>query len=179
MEYCKVTNQIFDIIRLLEDEKKKPKDYGVGDLLFHAEVMFLEAVANHPDENVSDLSEHFGITKGAVTQMSAKLLKKGLIEMVKREDNKKEKTFRLTIKGREAICGHQMFHKQMNQKLCSFFATLNQEEMAVIFRFLGCLRQCVPFCDFPCECSLEKRNTKEEPYNELTIAKCAQFTSGA
>ncbi|WRS26647.1 MarR family transcriptional regulator [Oscillospiraceae bacterium MB08-C2-2] len=179
MEYCRVTNQFFDIIRLLEEEKKKPKDYGVGASLYYAEVMFLESIAQYPNENVSDLSKRLGITKGAVTQMSAKLLQKNVIEAVKRADNKKEKSFRLTEGGKLAIKGHQQFHEQANQKLCDFFATLDRDEMAVIFRFLGCLRECIPFCEFPCHCGEEKRNNKEAAYHEPATTECAQFTGDA
>lgn len=172
--YCKVTEQIFGIIRLLEEEHKKPKDYGGGALLSHAEVLFLETIARNPDENVSALSERLGITKGAVTQMVGKLRQKELIETVKREDNKKEKYFCLTEKGETAILGHLSFHRQANQQLCDFIAALDEGEADAIFRFLECLRQCVPFCHFQCECKGEEKNNKEEGQDEPIAAECTR-----
>lgn len=151
MMYCKVTEQIFGIIRLLEEEKKKPKDYGSGVLLYPAEVQFLDTIERYPDENVSALSERMGITKGAITQMSGKLSQKELIEIIKRSDNKKEKYFGLTDKGQETIRGYRKFHSQGNQKLCEFVGTLDPQEADTIFRFLECLEESVPFCEFQCE----------------------------
>lgn len=174
---CKVTGQLFEIIRLLEEEKKRPKDYGNGILLHHGEVMFLEVAARYPHENVSGLSARLAITKGAVTQMSAKLAQKGLIEIVRREDNKKEKYFRLTKLGEESIEGHQAFHKQANQRLCAYFSTLNREQTEVIYSFLHQLKQCVPFCEFPCGC--DSINGEEDDYDEAYAAQCARLESGA
>ena len=134
--YCKVTEQIFKIVQLLEEEKKKPKDYGGGVALGHAEVLFLETIARYPDENVSALSERLAITKGAITHVVGKLCQKELLETIKRDDNKKEKYFRLTHKGEMAIQGHQLFHKQSNQKLCDFIAALDPMETNTVFRFL-------------------------------------------
>lgn len=172
--YCRVTEQIFKIIRLLEEEKKKSKDYGGDVPLGHAEVLFLETIARYPDENVSALSERLGITKGAISQVVGKLCRKELLEATKRDDNKKEKYFRLTDKGERTIHGHQLFHKQANQRLCDFVAALDSEEAETVFRFLECLKQCVPFCEFPCECGRENRNDKEENHGKSTAAACTR-----
>lgn len=172
--YCKVTEQIFKIIRLLEEEKKKPKDYGSGILLNHAEVLFLETIARYPDENVSALSARLGITKGAITQMVGKLCKKELLEAIQRNDNKKEKYFRLTNKGDITIYGHQLFHQQANQRLCDFIASLDNDETDTVFRFLECLRQCVPFSEFPCECGKENKKDKEKNYDDSIASACVR-----
>lgn len=172
---CRVTEQVFEIIRLLEEEKKKPKNYGEGISLYHAEAMFLELISRCPSENVSGISSRLGITKGAVTQISGKLVQKGLIEIIQREDNKKEKYFRLTTAGEEAVCGHQQFHRQANQRLCDYISTLNYDETTVIFQFLTQLKECVPFCEFTCTCGDEKN--KEAEYEESGTAQCTQLTS--
>ena len=176
--YCSVTDQIFKIIHLLEDEKKKPMDYGGGILLGHAEVQFLETVARYPDENVSALSKRLGITKGAVTQMISKLYQKELLEVIQRENNKKEKYFRLTYRGEATIKGHQMHHSQANQRLCRFIAELDDTEANAVFRFLECVKECVPFCEFPCECKAEGRRDKEEIHYEATAAACVRPACG-
>jgi DNA-binding MarR family transcriptional regulator len=172
--YCSVADQIFGIIRLLDEEKKKPMDYGGGVLLGHAEVQFLEAVTRYPDENVSALSKRLGITKGAVTQMVSKLCQKELLQGIQREDNKKEKFFRLTNKGEVTIKGHQLYHQQANEKLCRFIAALDGKEADAVFRFLECLKECVPFCEFPCSCKQEIGHEKEEHHHEETAAACVR-----
>ncbi|MFT4143531.1 MAG: MarR family transcriptional regulator [Mobilitalea sp.] len=179
MMYCKVTEQIFGITRLLEDEKKKPKDYGNGVLLYHAEVQLLDIIARYPSDNVSALSERLGITKGAITQMVEKLRQKELIETVKREDNKKEKYFCLTDKGEISIQGHQQLHQQANTSLCEFVSTLNPGEADAVFRFLEHLKLCVPFCEFQCTCKHDDVKDKEENHDESNIIECARVTRRA
>ncbi|MEA5016812.1 MAG: MarR family transcriptional regulator [Candidatus Limiplasma sp.] len=174
MKYCSVTDQIFGIIRRLEEEKKKPMDYGGGILLGHAEVQFLETVARYPDENVSELSERLGITKGAVTQTVAKLAQKELLESIQREDNRQKKYFLLTRKGEEVIRSHQRHHRQANQRLCRFIAGLDAKEAGAVFRFLENVRECVPFCEFPCECEGDRGLDKEESHHETSVAACAR-----
>lgn len=174
---CKVAEQIFEIIRLMEEDKKKPKDYGVGIPLYHAEAMFLDVISRSPGENVSGLSARLGITKGAVTQMSARLLQKELITATRRHDNKKEKYFRLTPAGEEVIRGHLDFHKQTNQKLCDYFSTLDSKEQSAIFGFFEYLRQCVPFCEFPCGYNdYNNEYIKEAEYDESRTARCKKST---
>ncbi len=177
--YCKVTEQIFGVIRLLEDERKKPKDYGSGVLLSHTEILFLDTIARYPGENVSALSDRLGITKGAITQMVEKLYQKELIEVEKREDNKKEKFFLLTNKGQTSLQGHQQLHQQSNESLCSFIGTLNSNEVDAVFRFLEHLKLCVPFSEFPCICIQDNRINKEENYNESNTVECSQLTRRA
>ncbi len=174
MKYCSVADQIFKIIRRAEEEKKKPTDYGGGILLGHAEVQFLETAARYPDENVSNLSQRLGITKGAVTQMVAKLTQKELLESIQREDNKQKKYFLLTLRGEEIIKSHQRHHHEANQRLCQFIAGLDHREASAVFRFLECVKECVPFCEFPCECKADDGSDKEDVDYETTAAVCAR-----
>ena len=172
MTYCRVTEQLFEVIRLLEEENKKSRDYGTGVLITHGEALFLETVLRYPGENVSALSERLGITKGAVTQMVEKLSQKELIGTVQRDGNKKEKYFRPTQKGVLTIQGRQTLHRQANQKLCDFIAALDQGEADTVFRFLECLRECAPFCEFQCACKKANRIDKEKHYGETIAAAC-------
>lgn len=172
--YCKVTEEIFTIIRLFEEEKKKPIDYGNGVLLYHGEMQFLEAIAKYPGENVSKLSKRLGITKGAITQMVDKLKQKELIQIVSYTDNKKEKYFVLTDKGQSAIDRHRYLHRQSNEKICHFISTLDAKEADAVFRFLELIRQSAPFCEFQCSCNEDHEN-KEENYDSDTV-KCSRFT---
>ncbi len=174
--YCKVTEQIFGVIRLLEDERKKPKDYGNGVLLTHAEILFLDTIARYPGENVSALSDRLGITKGAITQMVEKLYQKELLEIEKREDNKKEKFFLLTHKGKASLQGHQLLHRESNESLCNFICTLKPDEVDTVFRLLEHLKRCVPFSEFPCSCIQEDCNNKEENQDESDTVECSKFT---
>lgn len=172
--YCKVTEQIFELTRLIEDAKKKPKDYGNGILLYHAEVQLLDTISRYPEENVSGLSELLGITKGAITQIVEKLRHKELIITVSRKDNKKEKYFCLTDQGQIWMATHRSLHKQSNESICNFINTLNPNEVDAVFRFLDQLKQCIPFSEFQCSHTHMKENNKEENHYETNTVECAR-----
>ena len=57
--------------------------------------------------------------------MSGKLQEKGIIAIEQRENNKKEKFFRLTPKGEAVWADYLAQHAQSNRRLCAFFATLS------------------------------------------------------
>lgn len=157
---CALTEEFFSVMNLLLDEQKIPKDYGTGQLLYHSEVNFLDAIHKHKQANVSELSAKLGITKGAVTQTAGKLKAKGLIEIYMQEGNKKEKFFRLTDVGMTARKGHEQYHKKANESLCDYFRSLSDADVRVVRTFLNQLRTCVPFCQFTCEytdCKNERR----------------------
>lgn len=65
--YEQVTCQLYEFLRLFQDEKKKAKDYGSGIELYHAEVIFLECIARNESENASGLARCLGVSKGAVS----------------------------------------------------------------------------------------------------------------
>ena len=59
---------------------KKPKSFGTRHKLYQSEIHFIDAIGLDGGYSASELSEKLGITNGAVTQVSDKLLRKKLIE---------------------------------------------------------------------------------------------------
>lgn len=173
--YQEVTRQLLNVLWLLEEEKKKPKDYGGGIELYHAEVIFLECISRNHGENVSGLARCLRVTKGAITQISAKLLQKALIALVKREGNKKEKYYRLTRLGQQVLRQHHMDYEEANHRMYLFFSELRPSEMDVLSAFLEQLTECMPFCEFTC--AGMKENNKEED-DESSIAQCTRVARG-
>lgn len=172
---CRVTERLFYTFDLIQEEMRQPRDYGSGSLLTHSEVTFLDVVYQDPDVNASKISTRLGLTKGAITQTYQKLYQKGLIEQYKRSHNKKEKYFRLTELGKVARDGHQQFHEQANQRLCGYFSSLNEGEAQTILGFLEHLKQCMPFCQFPCKCGSEESkevNYGSNPTEGMRTACC-------
>lgn len=157
---CQMRNKLFSVIYLILDKQRKPKDYGTGQMLYHSEVKLLDAVYSNTGVNSSELAEYLGITKGAVTQATGKLVDKGLIEFYLLCGNKKEKHFRLTELGEAARQGHIAFHKDTNRWLCEYFCSLGTKEREVILEFLDKLHECVPFCEYTfCEYSMQNKKS--------------------
>ena len=101
--------------------QQKPVDYGTGDLLFHSEVVLIKTINNHPEKNVSELADMLFITKGAISQTTNKLVKKGYIRKFKYEDNKKEIYLKLTDKGKTVYKNVMASYGPAIQKLIEYF----------------------------------------------------------
>jgi DNA-binding MarR family transcriptional regulator len=123
-------------VTVLGNEKKVPRDYGIGFLLNHAEVHLLDTINQHQGENTSQLALRNGITKGAIAQITKKLLEKGLIRSYQTPENKKEVYFELTNLGKKAVAGHDRHHKRLNSELTKYFETLGDKDMRTILTFL-------------------------------------------
>lgn len=158
---CKVTELFFEVVRLLQNDTKEPRDYGTGHILYHGEMAFLDIIHRYPSAKVSRISEMMGITKGAATQMSAKLSAKGLVDIYFKPGNRKEKFYRLTADGERARKGHQQYHQKANNNLCEYFRALDEAQTQAVFGFLGHLKDCMPFCEFACQCSHSDTDLKE------------------
>ncbi len=174
---CKVTEKIFEVMNMLLEEQKKPREYG-GQLLYHSEVVFLDVVHRFPELNVSEMSSFLRITKGAVTQFSVKLSNKELLEIYTKAGNKKEKYFRLTEAGEAVRKEHLDFHESSNRNLCNYLKTLDVNEIKTIFDFLDHLKDCVPFCEFDCTCNSGNEKGGENE-NESDIVEHKQFICNA
>ena len=65
-----------------------------------SEIHCIEYIERNEDSNVTKLAESFYVTRGAISKLTKKLIKKGLIESYQKPDNQKEIYFRLTSQGK-------------------------------------------------------------------------------
>ena len=86
--------------------------------------------------NVTRVAEQMGMTRGAISKMSKKLLAKGLIEKYTLESNKKEIYFRLTAAGKELFEEHEKRHLRWEKRDMEFLSRYPKEEAAAVCRFL-------------------------------------------
>jgi DNA-binding MarR family transcriptional regulator len=134
-----ITEKINKAVTILNNEKKIARDYGTGFPLNHAEVHLLDTIKTHPSENTSALAVRNGITKGAIAQITKKLLEKDMIRAFQTPENRKEVYFELTALGKKAVSGHDRHHKRLNAGLSKYFDTLSDEDMQTISAFLDIL----------------------------------------
>jgi DNA-binding MarR family transcriptional regulator len=131
-----IGEKINKAVTVLSREKKIARDYGTGFLLNHAEVHLLDTINQHQGENTSQLALRNGITKGAVAQITKKLLEKGLITAFQVPENRKEVYFELTKLGKKAVSGHDRHHRRLNAGLSEYFELLSDKDMQIISAFL-------------------------------------------
>jgi DNA-binding MarR family transcriptional regulator len=97
--------KLYRTTNLVIREMETPWLYGTDFPLHHAEVHLLEAIKAHEGANVGELARHLEMTSDAISQVTKKLLDKGLIEAYKKPGNRKEVFSRLTSRGNGSVKG--------------------------------------------------------------------------
>ena len=172
MIQCEIARQFFETLDAVTSEQNIPREYSGGQTLYRAETELLELIERYPAANVSMLSEKFGVTKSAVTQISARLLDKGLIERYKSLKNKKERYFRLTEAGRRIRAEYADRNQKAADLMCRYLCSLNGEEKKIILSFMKTVRSCIPLSAFPCRCGEQRQACLLTEQTERTGEAC-------
>ena len=128
----------------INSNDKKPRNFGTKHALYQSEIHFIDAVEPGYGMIASRVAQKLGITKGAVTQIADKLVKKGLIEKYKKPDNKKEVYIKLTRDGEIAYESHRLFHKQLADKMIVYLDGLSPKQMQALTGLLDIIDKNLP-----------------------------------
>lgn len=101
-----------------------------------SEVHCIESIEKHTDSNVTILAESLYMTRGAISKLTKKLLKKGLIESYQKPDNKKEIYFRLTGQGKVIYRIHEELHKEFQERDRAVFEQVTEEQFDSMLGFV-------------------------------------------
>jgi len=132
-EFMDLFTRLFNKAALLEQE---PVDTGDGVLLHTSEIHLLDMAGRFPEESLSALASRLGITKGAVSQTVNKLEKKGYVERVNRDGNKKTVFIRLTGSGKRAFGWHRAYHAMVNERIAREISGYKEKERECIRNIL-------------------------------------------
>ena len=101
-------HRVGETARRLDDQ---PRTFDTGAPLTRAEIHMVSELAGHPELGVTGLAELQGVTKGAVSQMVSRLVRKGLV----RKDRSSGRGVRLVLTevGQAAHRAHVRFHADM------------------------------------------------------------------
>lgn len=116
--------------------EKNPIEFGEGKKLYPSEIHILDAVGNGVGSNVTVLSQKFGITKGAVSQVVNKLHEKNLIKKEKMDGNAKEVKLMLTTHGKNAFKIQDDLHKNFENEFFNYFKNLEQYKVDSFFEIM-------------------------------------------
>ncbi len=100
-----------------------------------SEVHYIEYIGKNGDSNVTKLAESFYMTRGAISKISKKLIKKGIIESYQKPDNKKEIYFRLTEQGKVINKIHEELHKEFRERDKAVFEQVTEEQYDIMLSF--------------------------------------------
>ena len=120
----------YRLINKYNQKTKNARQYGTEHLLYPAEVHLIETIGNHGS-----------ITKGAVSQTTAKLEGKGLIEKHGSQEKRTEVHISLTEAGRAVFAFHRQLHTEMMAEVDGVLKELPPESREAVSRILGILEQ--------------------------------------
>lgn len=101
-----------------------------------SEVHCMEYIGKNAESNVTKLAEAFYMTRGAISKMTKKLIKKGVIESYQKPDNKKEIYFRLTEKGKAIFNIHEEIHQEFQERDKAVFEQVTEEQFDSMLRLV-------------------------------------------
>ena len=121
--------------------EQKPREYGIKELLYRSEVHTIEAIGKNNKINVTQLAQYLGITKGAVSQMIDKLIKKDLVNKKMISDTENEVSLELTEKGTSVYNGHEEYHKEFYAEISKRLSHLSDNSIETVLGILSELEQ--------------------------------------
>ena len=101
-----------------------------------SEVHCIEYIGRNEDSNGTKLVESFYMTSGAISKITKKLIKKGIIESYQKPDNKKEIYFRLTPQGKAIYKIHEELHKEFQEQDKAVFEQVTEEQFDSMLSFV-------------------------------------------
>lgn len=101
-----------------------------------SEVHCIEYIGRIVDSNVTKLAESFYVTRGGISKITKKLIKKGYIESYQKPDNKKEIYFRLTERGKVINKVHEELHKEFQERDKAVFEQVTEEQFDSMLSFV-------------------------------------------
>ncbi len=122
----------YRLINKYNQKTQKPKQYGTEDFLYVAEVHMIDTIGAHDKITTTKLAEFLGITKGAVSQTTNKLVEKGLIEKHQSQERRNEIHIVLSEKGKMVFDYHQSIHKKTQDKITNILDGMTEESIDAI-----------------------------------------------
>jgi DNA-binding MarR family transcriptional regulator len=143
--------------------EREPVDIGHGVLLHPSEVHLIDIAGRYPAESVSAHADRLGVTKGAVSQTAKKLEKKGYLERIHEEGDRRSVVLRLTERGNEAFEWHRAYHSSVNGEIAGVISGFSRHDRDNLCRVLDRLERLFDRCP-------EERERVTERFRESTGA---------
>ncbi|WP_188398963.1 MarR family transcriptional regulator [Sporomusa sp. GT1] len=102
-----------------------------------AECHVIDCIERNEMFNTTAIAKKLNITKGGISKIATKLIKKNMIEAYRLADNQKEIYYRLKPLGRKVFELHEISHKEAEEVFKQIFSTYSQDELEFASRFLA------------------------------------------
>ncbi len=136
-----LVNTLVRVVNKAVANEKKPRHFGVPELMHASEIHMVMHIGDNHGVHISELARLCGITRGAVSQLVAKLEKKGLVAKTEDPQNSLKTVPMLTNKGKVAYFAHAQHHEEMDRDLFEFINRLDEDQFSLIEDFLNHLEK--------------------------------------
>jgi DNA-binding MarR family transcriptional regulator len=102
-----------------------------------AECHVIDCIERNETFNTTAIAKKLNITKGGISKITAKLIKKNMIEAYRLTNNNKEVYYRLKPLGRKVFETHETLHKEAEEAFKKLFSAYSQSELEFASRFLA------------------------------------------
>lgn len=110
--------------------ESQPRDFGIGFPLTQNEIHTVVIVCENEGISLGELARERAVTKGAMSQLVSKLVKKGLIVKEVAEHSASYVSLRPTNLGRKAYENHSRMHAAMGMTIDQYlFDDMSAEEI--------------------------------------------------
>lgn len=134
MEIERTLNEIlvrlFRNINAIEEQAVRTEEYKN---ITTNDMHVIEAIGTGRPKNMTAVAKELGVTTGTLTIAVNSLVKKGLADRVRSEEDRRVVLVSLSLKGKEIFKQHQMFHEKM---IDAVVEQLTEEEKAVLEKAL-------------------------------------------
>lgn len=114
-----------DILTIEESELKKSQFNDLSITEMHT----IEAIGMYKKKTSSEVAKELSITVGTLTVAINNLVKKGYVERIRSEDDRRVVKLGLTKKGKLLFRVHQHFHKEMVRRILSRMGTVEEHAL--------------------------------------------------
>lgn len=139
MENTIFSDRIYRIFNKYNAKTREPRDYGLPEKIYSSEIHMLETIGEHDGVTGTELAALLGITKGAVSQTTGKLLKKGLIEKKLDAERQQMILIRPTELGWNIIREHRKFHEEMLSRINAALDGASKQTLKTIDNLLDAI----------------------------------------
>ncbi|MDN6968475.1 MarR family transcriptional regulator [Oenococcus sp. UCMA 17063] len=111
-------------VHLYNDLEKTTYNYGTHIDLYPSEIHMIAAIGRKKDSNLNQLAESLAITKGAVSKMVQKLVKKGLVTKKFAVNSENEVAVNLTAIGKIADENRKLYRSDLNKRISNIYMSV-------------------------------------------------------
>lgn len=132
----KLLAKIMTVAKKFNEVEKISIDLGNGEKLYPSELHVLNVIGKEYANSVTEISNQFRVTKGAVSQVVNKLFEKGLLTKERSKGYGNEIRLSLTDKGLKAYKIQDDMHKRIEKDFFEHLGDLEQEKIDSFYEIM-------------------------------------------